>query len=140
MARSHVTVALSDSTSDGQVTVLTVHVVCTRTRVITQPDAEILDLLRCALVLALDRDNLTGCLLEFAQLAEEIPEARLGDDVVWRKDDHLEEWRIFLLLRWQLAADDLVFLELKREGASVSEEFDGKERSSGRLEMEFCDF
>lgn len=123
MARCHISIALSDCTSDGQVTVLTVHVVCTRTRIVTQPDAEILDLLGRALVLALDRDNLTGCLLEFAQLAEEIPEAGLGDNVVGCEDDHLEQRRVLLLFRWQLAADDLVFLELKREQARISGKF-----------------
>lgn len=74
MAGSHVAVALGDGTADGQVAVLTVHVVSSRTRVITQPDAEVLDLQWSLLILALDGDNLTGGLLEFAQLAQEIPE------------------------------------------------------------------
>lgn len=75
MAGSHVTVALGDGTADGQVAVLAVHVVSSRTGIITQPDAEVLDLQWSLLVLALDGDNLTGCLLEFAQLAQEIPES-----------------------------------------------------------------
>lgn len=54
MAGSHVAVALSDGSSNGQVTVFTVHVVCARTRVITQPDSEVLDLQWSLLELALD--------------------------------------------------------------------------------------
>lgn len=113
MAGSHVTVALSDCTTDCQVAVFTVHVVCSRARIITQPDAEVLDLQRRLLVLALDGDNLASCLLEFAQLTQEIPETGLGDDVVWCEDDHLEEGRIRLLLGRQFATDDLIFLQLK---------------------------
>lgn len=40
----HVPIALSHSPRHTQVTVLTVHVVSTRTRVVTQPDAKVLDL------------------------------------------------------------------------------------------------
>lgn len=40
---SHITVALGDSTSNTQVTVLAVHVVYTGTGLVTQPDTEILD-------------------------------------------------------------------------------------------------
>lgn len=120
MAGSHISVALSDCTTNGQVTVLAVHVVGARTWVITQPDSEVLDLQRSLLVLALDGDDLTGCLLEFAQLTQEIPETRLGDDVIRCKDDHLEEWRVWLLLGRQLATDDLIFLQLKQAKQSIS--------------------
>lgn len=54
MAGGHVAVALGDGTSNGQVTVFTVHVVCARTGVITQPDSEVLDLQWSLLELALD--------------------------------------------------------------------------------------
>lgn len=74
MAGSHVAVALSDCTTNGQVTVLSVHVMGSRTRVVTQPDSEVLDFQRRLLVSALDGDNLTSCLLEFTQLAQEVPE------------------------------------------------------------------
>ncbi len=41
MAGSHVAVALCDSGGDGEVPVLTVHVVGARPRVITQPNTEV---------------------------------------------------------------------------------------------------
>lgn len=121
MAGSHVAVALGDGTADGQVAVLTVHVVSSRTRVVTQPDAEVLDLQRSLLVLALDGDNLTSCLLEFAELTQEVPESRLGDDVVWCEDDHLEERWIRILLRRQFASDDLIFLQLQETKEQISD-------------------
>lgn len=98
MARSHVAVALGDCTSDGQVSVLTVHVVSSRTGIVSQPDTEVLDLQRSLFVLALDRDNFTSCLLELAELTQEIPETRLGNDVIWSEDDHPEEGRVLVLL------------------------------------------
>lgn len=75
MAGGHVTVALSDGSADGHVAVLAVHVVCARPRVVTQPNAEVLDLQRRLLVLALHGNNLASCLLELTQLAQEIPES-----------------------------------------------------------------
>lgn len=109
----HVTVALRDGTANGQVTVLAVHVVRTGARIVTQPDAEVLHLQRRLLQDALHRDDLAGCLLELAQLTQEVPEARLGHDVVRGEDVHLEERRVLLLLRGQLAPDHLVFFQLK---------------------------
>ena len=58
-----------------------------------------------------DGDDLTGRLLDLAELAEEVPEAGLGDDLVRGKDAHPVELGLGLLLRRQLAADDLVLLE-----------------------------
>ena len=46
MAGSHITVALSDGSRDCQVAVFAVHVVSSRSGVITQPDAEVLNLQR----------------------------------------------------------------------------------------------
>lgn len=112
MAGSHVTVALGDCVADGQITVLAVHVVGARTRIVTQPDAEVLDADGSALVDLLDRDDLTGGLLELLQLAQEIPETRLRDNVVRSEDSHLVEGSGGLLLSGQLAPDDFIFLQL----------------------------
>lgn len=120
MTGSHVTVALCNSASNCEVAVLTVHVVGARTRVITQPDAEVLDLQRRLLELSFHRDDLTSCLLELTQLTQEVPKSRLGDDMVRCEDDHFEERRIWILLGWQLATDDLILLQLKRRKALVN--------------------
>jgi hypothetical protein len=47
---THVSVALSDGTLGGQISVLSVHVVCARARVVSQPDGEVLDGQRSSLV------------------------------------------------------------------------------------------
>ena len=53
--RSHILVHALHSCSTGKFTVLLVHVVGTRTRVVTQPDAEVLNLQRLLLVDLRDR-------------------------------------------------------------------------------------
>ena len=60
----------------------------------------------------LDADNLTGGLLELAKLPQEVPEARLGHNVVRCKDPHPVQGRIRLLLGGQFAPDHLVLLQL----------------------------
>lgn len=86
-----------------------------RTGIVTQPDAEVLDPDGSALVDLLDRYDLTGGLLELLQLTEEIPETGLGDDVVRSEDSHLVEGSGWLLLGGQLAPDDFIFLQLEPE-------------------------
>lgn len=121
MAGSHVRVALCDCTSDGQVAVLTVHVVCTWTGIVSKPDSEVLDLQWSLLVLALHWDDLTSSLLELTQLTQEVPEAGLGYDVIRGEDDHLEQWWIWILFGRQFASDDLILLQLKYKNKLVSD-------------------
>jgi hypothetical protein len=110
MTRAHVAVARCHRTANGQVTVLSVHVVGARPRVVAQPDAKVLDLQRCLLEHTLDGHNFAGGLLEFAQLTQEIPETGLGNDLVGRKDVHFEEGRRWLLFGGQFTANHLVFV------------------------------
>merc|ERR1719234_151603 len=56
---SHVTVALGDGRVDGQVPVLAVHVVSSGTRVVPQPNTEVLDLEGVLLPDLLNRDDLS---------------------------------------------------------------------------------
>lgn len=56
-----------------------------------------------------ERNNLAVGLLDLPELAEEIPEPRLGDNVVGRKDAHAVQLRGLVGLRRQVAADDLIF-------------------------------
>ena len=64
----------------------------------------------------MDADNLAGGLLEFTELTQEVPEARLRNNVIRSENPHAVEGGIGLLLRRQLASDDFVFLELQIEG------------------------
>jgi hypothetical protein len=54
-----------------------------------------------------DGDDLTSSLLDLAKLLEEIPEARLGNNIVGSEESHAEELGNGFLLRWELAADNL---------------------------------
>ena len=56
-------------------------------------------------------DDLAVRLLDLAELAEEVPEPRLGDNIVGRKDTHAVDLRGGVGLAGEVAADDLVFLE-----------------------------
>merc|ERR1719239_2085622 len=85
---SHVTVALRDGRVDGQVPVLAVHVVCSRTRVIPQPNTEVLDLEGLLLPDLFNRDNLSGGLLELPQLSQEVPKPGFCHNLVSGKDPH----------------------------------------------------
>ena len=62
-----------------------------------------------------DGDDLTGHLLDLLQLGKEIPEAALGDNVVGRKNRHLEQRRGGCVLGGQLAANDNELLELQAD-------------------------
>lgn len=73
---SHVAIALSDSTGDGHVTILAVHVVGSRPGVISEPNTEVLDLQWFLLGDLLDTDDFTSGLLEFPQLTQKVPKPR----------------------------------------------------------------
>lgn len=55
--------------------------------------------------------NLAVCFLDLPQLHQEVPESRLGNNGVWCKDSHPVQLRGGIGLSWQMAADDLIFLE-----------------------------
>jgi hypothetical protein len=130
---SHILVESVDGGNAGHLTVLLVHVVGAGARVVADPDTEVLDLLGALLgdlgcisacsvfpsahvgcVFAthlVQGDDLAVRLLDLAELAEEVPEPRLGDNIVGRKDTHaVDLWGGVGLAR-EVAADDLVFLE-----------------------------
>lgn len=112
---SHIAIALSYSSANRQVTVFAVHVMRTWTRIITQPNAEVLDFRRCCFVDLLQWNNLTGGLLELLQLTQKVPETWFGHNVVRSEYSHFVERRVRLLFGHQFAADHLVFSQLKME-------------------------
>ena len=56
-------------------------------------------------------DDLAIRLLDLAELGKEVPETRLGDDLVGRKDTHAVELRRGVGVRGQKTPNDLVFLQ-----------------------------
>jgi hypothetical protein len=80
-------------------------------------------------------DNLSISLLDLLQLTitshqytvlgnniscapQEIPESRLGNDLIGREDAHAVYLRIGLILRGEVATDDLIFGEAHLRGRS----------------------
>merc|ERR1711962_211530 len=108
----HVTVALGDGTCDGDVAVLSVHVVSATSRVVTNLHSEILH--RCLILLEnlLTRNNLTNRLLQFLQFLHVVPESGFGGDDIGSEDSHSEDRRLGVLLGRDTTTDDFEFLQL----------------------------
>lgn len=133
VAGSHVRVQGLDGIGSGQLSVLLVHVVSARARVVSQPDTEVLDLLGVLLVdlkfprrqslfrlwtfrigkttYRLDADDLTGGLLDLLETTQEVPVTGLGDRLVRGEDGHPVHGRGRVGLGGQVAANDLVLLK-----------------------------
>ena len=105
MTSSHVTVGLSNGTSSRDITVFTVHVVLSITGSITEPDTIILNRSSLLLVDFFAGDDLTVSLLHTTKHTGEVPETRLGDDVVAGEDFHLVQLGVGIPFCGQLAAD-----------------------------------
>jgi hypothetical protein len=116
----HILVKSVNGGDTGHLTVLLVHVVGAGAGIVADPDTEVLDLLgtllvdlgdvsfpvlcilagadvvgSCAAVCThlVDRDDLAVRLLDLSELAEEVPEPRLSDDLVRRKNAHTVDLR-----------------------------------------------
>jgi hypothetical protein len=62
----------------------------------------------------IDANDLTVNLLDLLQLAQEVPETGLGNDLIGSKEAHTEELRGRLLLGGKVATDNLVLVKLLR--------------------------
>jgi len=111
MPGCHVLVKALDCISAGEITELLVHVVGSRARVVTEPDTEVLDLQRLGFMNNVDTNDFTTGFLDFLQLSQEIPESRLRNDFIRRKDAHTVDFRIGLIRGGQVTTDNLVFLK-----------------------------
>lgn len=88
---SQVLVESLNSGGTRKLTVLLVHVVSAGARIVTDPDAEVLDLGGGLLVDQVDGDDLTSSLLDSSKLGQEVPESRLSNNSVGSKDSHAVE-------------------------------------------------
>jgi hypothetical protein len=116
---SHVLVQALHGIGTGEVPVLLVHVVGTRTGVVAKPDTKVLDLERLLFVNDIDTNDFTGSLLDLLQLPQEVPVPRLGDDLVRSKNSHPINFGVWVILGGKMATDDLVFLETHFERGDV---------------------
>ena len=92
MAGTHVTVGLGDGIGRVRRAVLAVHVMRAGARVVTQPDAEVLDDGGRLLGDLLDADDLAGRLVDLLVVRDEVPEAGLGRDRVRGEQTHTVKW------------------------------------------------
>jgi len=106
---AHVTVTLSHRAGGRQIAVLAVHVVGTRARVVSEPDAQVLDGSRPLLVDLLAGDNLADSLLDLLQTIQVVPKAGLGHNAVRGEDAHPVKRRNSQFVGGNLSPNDAVF-------------------------------
>lgn len=116
----HVLVKGLDSTSSSNVSELLVHVVGTGSRVVSDPDTEVLDLGRSLFMNLANRNDFTSSLLNSSELGQKVPESRLGNNSVRSKDSHSVELGLRIDLARELSSDDLIFLQVTAHCMCVS--------------------
>jgi hypothetical protein len=103
---------LEDSTLRSHVTVFLVHVVGSRSRVVTKPDSKVLNLEWRLLVKLGNEEDFTACPLHLDLVSHEIPEARLGNTLVGSIDGHLVNLWVPFSLTGLLSPHDNEFTKL----------------------------
>lgn len=106
----HLVVHLIYGTSTSGVPVLLVKVVDASSRSVAEIDAEVLDSGGLPLFNLVDGEELTLGLLDLLQLAHEIPEARLGNDVILSKNAHTVHLGVGVRIGRDTTTDDLVLV------------------------------
>lgn len=109
VSSGHVLVQSLDGSDSADVSDFLVHVVGTGSGVVSDPDAEVLDLGWVSFVDLVDGDNFTGSSLDLVQFLQEVPVTGLGNDLVWSKDSHSEQLWFWNGFSGQTTADNLVF-------------------------------
>jgi hypothetical protein len=111
MSSRHILIQRLDSIRSAHLTIFLVHVVGARSRIIADPDAEVLDLEGPLLVNDVQGDNLAVGLLDLAEFHQEVPEAGFGHDGIGCEYAHAVELGRWVGLGWQMPPDNLVFCE-----------------------------
>ena len=105
----HLVVHLVDGTDAGGVPELLVQVVDAGPRSVTEEDAEVLDGAGLLLGQLVDGEELAVRLLDLGKLAQEVPEARLGHNVVLGEDAHAVHLGGGVSISGDAATDNLIF-------------------------------
>ena len=119
VAGGHIHVELVNSANTRNVTELLVEVVFARATLVFDHDSKVADLGNFVVAVSLlsntvDLEDLTAGLLDLGVLAQKVPEAALGADLVRSKDAHTVNARFRIAGRRQFSTDNLKFVELKR--------------------------
>lgn len=111
MSRRHVLVQGVHGVGPAHLSVLLVHVVGARSRIVADPDAKVLDLQRALLVDDIEGHDLAGGLLHFLEFGEEIEISTFGNDIVRGENSEPVEFGRGIRLSRKTAPNDLIFLE-----------------------------
>ena len=111
MSSCHILIKRLHGIRPAHLSVLLVHVVRSTPRIISEPDAEVLDLERTFLMNLVQGDHFAGGLLQLAEFGQKVPEAGLGDHGVGCEDAHAVELGGRICFGRQAAAYHLVLLE-----------------------------
>lgn len=111
MSSCHILIQGLNGLSSAQCSVFLVHVVSSRSRIISDPDTKVLDLCGSFLVDLINRNDFTVCLLDSSQSSQEVPESRLGHYSIRGEDSHSVKFWFWFDLRRQPSADNLIFIK-----------------------------
>ena len=109
----HFGVQLADSSVQGDVSVLLVHVVVASAGLVPEDDAEGLDVIGSALEDLVDREDLSLGALGLELATQVVPELGLGDDFVAGEETDGVDLGVRLLLGGQFAAQHEVLSDLR---------------------------
>ena len=108
----HFLVKGSDGFSKRSATELLVHVVCTGTGVVTEPDTKVLDNIGLLFKELTDVYNFTVGSLQVVVSLDKVPEFRLCYQAIGSKDLHSVELALWVLLGRNSTSDHFVLVEL----------------------------
>ena len=122
VSSSHVLIQRCYSQRAWHVSVFLVHIVGSRTRIVSEPNTIVLNsqwsflwnlslIPRFYALYLVDSYNFPTCFLDFSSLFQEIPETGLCDLSVWSKDSHSVEFRNLVIFGWKLSSNDLVLVK-----------------------------
>lgn len=110
---SQIFVQTFNSTGSGNISVFFVHIVGTRSGVVSDPDTKVLDVSWVSFLDDVNRNNFTRSLLDFVQLLQEVPVSRLCNHSVWSKDSHTVQLWFWNVFSWQTTTNNFVFTETR---------------------------
>lgn len=124
VSTSHFLVALLNGTEEGVITILLVHVVSTRTRVVSQPDTVVLDfgvslvdLQKSAIMqrntYLVDSKNFTSTLLHLLKSVHEVPVTGLSSDSVGSEKTHSVNFGFRVSFGRKSTTNNVIIVNLK---------------------------
>jgi hypothetical protein len=120
MATGHLHVHLGDSSAEGRVSVLLVHVHGTGTSEVTENDAVVSDAADLLLEDLGSGDDLTLDLADLVLTLHVIPELGPGENGVTMEDTHSVELRVRGLIRGETSTDNVKLFQLQRKEPHMS--------------------